>query len=179
MKDINTTHQPGTGSGWPLGLALPIDVLRTVRIFNQSYYNFQKSGARVCKSIQLTSSQTEILMALSYAQRPLTLTEVSPFVGIETASISMALDRLEKRKLIQRRPSKTDRRNIFISLTPEGMKMVDILWARIFRLITYMFHKNLTDKERKQLMNILRKIRDADTNSLEPNQPVHKTRKSP
>lgn len=178
MKDGKTTRQSSTGSGWPLGLALPIDVLKTVRIFSQTYYKYQRAGVRICKSVQITSSQTSILMTLSYLQRPTTLTELSPFVGIETASISMALDVLEKRKLIQRRPSKTDRRNIFISLTPEGMKMVGMLWERIFKLITNMFHENLTDKERKQLLTIMRKIRDADTDPLPPIQPVRKTRRS-
>jgi DNA-binding MarR family transcriptional regulator len=179
MKNGNTTHESTTGSGWPLGLALPIDVLKTVRIFSQTYYKYEKSCIRICKSIQITASQTSILMTLSYLQRPTTLTELSPFVGIETASISMALDGLEKRKLVQRRPSKTDRRNIFISLTPEGMKMVEALWARLFKLITNMFRENLTDKERRQLMTIMRKIRDADTDPLPPNQPVRRARRSP
>jgi MarR family 2-MHQ and catechol resistance regulon transcriptional repressor len=92
----------------------------------------------------------------------MTLTEISPFLPIETASVSLVIDRLQKRKLIQRRHSRTDRRNIFITLTPQGKEMVDTLWPPIFNLVMDMFYKNLTDEERQLFMSILRKIRDAN-----------------
>ena len=165
-------------SGWPCGLALPYDVLATVRLFNQAYNRYQKSGAQALKSmqllfspvleaqgikpIQLTFSQVNVLMTLSYVQKPMTLTEISPFLPIETASVSLVINSLQKLKLIQRRHSRTDRRKIFITLTHAGKQVVDILWPPIFNLVTDMFYKNLTDEERQLFMNILRKIRDAN-----------------
>ncbi|RPJ60947.1 MAG: MarR family transcriptional regulator [Dehalococcoidia bacterium] len=163
--------------GWPCGLALTYDVLATVRLFNQAYNKYQKSGAQVLKSMQLTFaqvmesqglkpmqltfSQVNTVLALSYVQKPMTLTELSPFLPIETASVSLVIDSLQKAKLIQRRHSRTDRRKIFITLTPAGKELVDMLWPPIFNLVTDMFCKNLTDEERQLLMNILRKIRDS------------------
>ena len=159
----NTDISNITG-GWPCGLALPYDVLATVRLFNQAYNEYQKNGALVLKSLQLTASQVNVLFALSYVQHPMTLTEISPFLPIETASVSLVIDKLQKYKLVQRRHSRTDRRNIFISLTPAGKEMVNIYWPPVFNLVTDMFYKNLTDEERQQFMNILRKIRDASIN---------------
>ncbi|MCX6008344.1 MAG: MarR family transcriptional regulator [Chloroflexi bacterium] len=165
-----TKKRPGRSnitSGWPRGLALPYDVLATVRLFNQAYNTYKKNGARVVKSRQLTSSQVDVLMVLSYVQRPMTLTELSPFLPIETASISLVIDSLQKCKLIQRRHSRTDRRKIFITLTPAGEEMVDTLWPPIFYLVTDMFYKNLTDEERQLFMSVLRKIRDANVSQPE------------
>ena len=31
-------------AGWPCGLALPYDVLTTLRLFNQAYNKYQKKG---------------------------------------------------------------------------------------------------------------------------------------
>jgi len=154
-------------AGWPCGLALPYDVLTTLRLFNQAYNKYQKKGAQALKSIQLTFSQVNVLMTLSYAQRPMTLTEISPFLPIETASVSLVIESLQKRKLIQRRHSRTDRRKIFITLTPAGKEMVDTLWPPIFYLVTDMFYKNLSDEERQLFMSILRKIRDANVHHLD------------
>jgi DNA-binding MarR family transcriptional regulator len=172
-KDISTIT-----SGWPGGFALSYDVLATVRLFNQAYNKYQKSGAQALKSmqllfaplleaqglkpIQLTFSQVNVLMTLSYVQKPMTLTEISPFLPIETASVSLVINSLQKLKFIQRRHSSADRRKIFITLTPAGKEMVDILWPPIFNLVTDMFYKSLTDEERKLFMNMLRKIRDAN-----------------
>ncbi|MBN1690937.1 MAG: MarR family transcriptional regulator [Dehalococcoidia bacterium] len=146
---------------WPCGLILPDDVLLTTRLFNQTYNRYKKAGTQIPKSVQLTSSQVEVMMALSYMQKPMTLTEISPYLAIETASVSLVIDKLQKQKLVQRRHSRTDRRNIFITLTPLGKKMVDQLWPPTFNIIMDMFFHNLTDEERRVFSSILRKIRDA------------------
>jgi len=146
--------------GWPLGLALPEDVLTTARLFHQAYNAYGKKGAEIFKPYQLTASQVELLMTLAYAQRPMTLTELSPFLPIETASISLVINRLHERKLVQRRHSRSDRRNIFITLTPQGRDMVDKLWPPMHDLIIETFYRNLSIHERQLFMKILRKIRD-------------------
>ena len=148
-------------AGWPLGLALPGDVLTTARLFHQAYNAYGKKGAEIFKPYRLTGSQVELLMTLAYAQRPMTLTELSPFLPIETASISLVINRLHQRKLVQRRHSRSDRRNIFITLTPQGREMVDKLWPPLHDLITETFYSNLSVHERYLFTNTLRKIRDA------------------
>ena len=150
------------GGGWPDGLALPDDVARILRLFNQAYNNYEKAGLQIHRSSQLTSSQVEVLMALAYMQRPMTLTEISPFLPIETASVSLVIDRLQKRKLVQRRHSKADRRNIYISLTPTGEELVKTMWPPLYSLVMNTYYKNLTNEERQMFILILRKIRDAN-----------------
>lgn len=148
--------------GWPEGLALPDDVARILRLFMQAYNSYVKAAAQIHKSSDLTSSQVEVLMALAYMQRPMTLTEISPFLPIETASVSLVIDRLQKRKLVQRRHSKSDRRNIFVSLTPLGEETVKSLWPPLFNLVMKTYSNSLTEQERQMFIQILRKIRDAN-----------------
>lgn len=148
---------------WPCGLNLPDDVLLATRLFNQTYNRYKKAGTQIPKAAQLTSSQVEVMMALSYAQRPMTLTEISPYLAIETASVSLVIDKLQKQKMVQRRHSRTDRRNIYITLTPQGKEMVDLLWPPTYNIIMDMFYHNLTDEERQTFSSILRKIRDSKT----------------
>lgn len=153
--------------GWPLGLTLPEDVLTTTRLFHQAYNAYEKHGAEIFRPFRLTSSQVELLMTLAYAQRPMTLTELSPFLPIETASVSLVINRLHKRKIVQRRHSRADRRNIFITLTPQGKEIVDKLWPSMHDLIIETFFKNLSTHERQLFMSMLRKIRDSKINSPE------------
>lgn len=47
--------------------------------------------------------------------------------GAPDSTISSALDRLERRGLIQRRPSTTDRRSVLVTLSAEGETLVDRL----------------------------------------------------
>ena len=162
---INSKQKVKEG-GWPDGLALPDDVARTLRLFNQANNNYQKAAVQILRPTKLTGSQTNVLMTLAYMQRPMTLTEISPFLPIETASVSLVIDKLQKRKLVQRRHSRTDRRNIYISLTPQGEVMVKTLWPPLFNLVMDTYHKTLTGKERQVFMLMLRKIRDANAGNL-------------
>jgi DNA-binding MarR family transcriptional regulator len=53
---------------------------------------------------------------------PLAPTEIAEQLGINTSTATGILDRLEGLGLIQRTPSRTDRRRLMVSITPHGRR---------------------------------------------------------
>ena len=52
--------------------------------------------------------------------------DIAPLLGMESTSLSRLILSLEKKKLIQRIPDKTDKRKIKIVLTPKGKTSKDL-----------------------------------------------------
>src|SRR5215469_10178840 len=55
----------------------------------------------------------------------LTPTELYRSVLVTSATMTERLDRLERRKLIQRHPAARDRRSVYVELTAEGRAVID------------------------------------------------------
>ncbi len=59
------------------------------------------------------------------AQRgPMTPSEVIPYITLEQSLISRTAQRLFEKRLISRRRSRTDRRNVTLTATPDGVELV-------------------------------------------------------
>jgi len=67
--------------------------------------------------------------ALSAAQRQPGLDQrtLAATIGFDTSTIGGVIDRLEKRGLIERRASPTDRRVRLLHVTPEGARLLDAI----------------------------------------------------
>jgi DNA-binding MarR family transcriptional regulator len=53
------------------------------------------------------------------------LGQLSKHLMVHPTTVTLALDQLEKRKLLRRRPHPTDRRTILATLTPAGRELLD------------------------------------------------------
>ncbi len=53
------------------------------------------------------------------------LGQLSRHLMVHPTTVTLALDQLEKRRLLRRTPHPTDRRTILASLTPAGMELLD------------------------------------------------------
>lgn len=76
-----------------------------------------------CAEFALTPVQYAALVAIS-AYPDTDATRVSNMIAFDRSTIGSVLDRLEKRGLIERRASETDRRQRLISLTDQGSKLL-------------------------------------------------------
>jgi MarR family 2-MHQ and catechol resistance regulon transcriptional repressor len=63
-------------------------------------------------------------------QGPLPVNIIGPKVDLTAGAISVAVDRLEERGLVQREESKRDRRVRTVALTPEGKKAITPVYER-------------------------------------------------
>jgi DNA-binding MarR family transcriptional regulator len=71
--------------------------------------------------------QTRLLGILR--DREPTINELSVLLGLDKSSVSGLVDRAERRGLVARRPSHTDRRSVRVSLSADGRGMVDAVAA--------------------------------------------------
>src|SRR5260370_42310845 len=69
------------------------------------------------------------LEALSH-KGPLTITEIQAKVPLATVSMTAAVDRLERKGLLIRRPNPSDRRAKKLALTPKGERVVEAAFER-------------------------------------------------
>lgn len=62
------------------------------------------------------------------------VTRIAPRMGMEPNSLSRLLKSLERRGMITRRKSDTDKRKVYICLTDEGRKMRDVALEIVFKM---------------------------------------------
>ena len=85
------------------------------------------------------------------------MTELSRILSIERSSLTSMVDRLERRTLVARIPSPTDRRACQIELTPEGLSLAhDAHNAVVDRINT--LTANLPTTTRQTLATALQSI---------------------
>lgn len=100
--------------------------LASFRYALRQFLRFSEIAAR---EVGLTPRQHEALLALrgSTGTSAPTVSDVAEWLQVRHHSAVGLLDRLEAKKLIRRRASKKDRRQVLISLTVEGNDLLDRL----------------------------------------------------
>src|SRR4051812_29985195 len=72
----------------------------------------------------LTPTEFAILEVL-YHKGPLLLGEVQRRILVSSGGVTYLVDRLEQRKLVERRPCESDRRARYATLTPDGHALIE------------------------------------------------------
>ncbi|MEV0788200.1 MarR family transcriptional regulator [Kribbella sp. NPDC050459] len=76
---------------------------------------------------------------------------------VTSGAISQRLDRLESRGLVTRAPSETDRRGVLVTLTPEGLELIDRVLPTHIETESHLL-AGLSQTEREQLADLLRAL---------------------
>jgi DNA-binding MarR family transcriptional regulator len=82
-------------------------------------------------------------------------TELAALTRITTQSMSQILKKLEEHGIIKRSPSKDDKRNVFISLTSFGKKMLEKVKYDKDEWLKSAIEKSLSTKEQAQIEKVL------------------------
>ena len=77
---------------------------------------------------------------------------------LTSGSITVAVDRLEKRALVERRAHGTDRRARIVHLTREGRNLITRAYAQHAADLEQLASASLTTTERATLISLLKKI---------------------
>lgn len=88
---------------------------------------------------------------------PLTISVIGEKVLLASASMTSAIDRLEKRQLVRRTSCNSDRRIRLVELTPEGKSFIEEIYARHEKDLEHVT-AGLSDTERRSLYEGLKKI---------------------
>jgi len=107
--------------------------------------------------MEMCGSDFAVLEALLH-KGPLPVNEIGKKVLLTSGSITVAVDRLEKRGLVERRAHGTDRRARIVHLTREGKKLITRIYGDHAADMERLASSSLTVAERKTLISLLKKI---------------------
>jgi MarR family 2-MHQ and catechol resistance regulon transcriptional repressor len=105
----------------------------------------------------MCGSDFAVLEALLH-KGPLPINEIGKKVLLTSGSITVAVDRLESKALVERRASGTDRRAKIVHLTKEGRKLIARVYADHADDMEQLVSASLSKAERETLIRLLKKI---------------------
>lgn len=107
--------------------------------------------------LEMCGSDFAVLEALLH-KGPLPINEIGRKIQLTSGSITVAVDRLEKKGLVERRAHGTDRRTRVVHLTKTGSKLITRIYADHAADMERLASTSLARAERKTLIRLLKKI---------------------
>ena len=121
---------------------------------------FLRQAADALEPLNLELFEYDVLSALRRQGRPhaLPATGVAIETGLSSGAMTNRIDKLEAKGLVMRRPDKSDRRAVIVSLTAAGKKVIDeAIQLRLDAADQCL--QGISVKERRDLSGLLRKVR--------------------
>ena len=106
--------------------------------------------------LEIGGSDFAVLEALLH-KGSLPVNEIGKKVLLTSGSITVAVDRLEQKGLVERRAHGSDRRARIVHLTKEGRKLITTAYAQHATDLEQLMSASLTAKERATLIRLLKK----------------------
>ena len=125
-------------------------------ILMKAYGAIQAVAAKSIADSNLCPSDFQILEILLH-KGALPVNTIGRKIMLTSGSISTAVGRLEKRKLVRRDPSVDDARVIYVSLTGSGHALIQRIFSRHAQRMEDVFGL-LSDEERLLLEELLKKV---------------------
>ena len=122
----------------------------------KAYRAVQEAVKEQGKALCLGDSDFRVLEVLMH-KGPLPVNTIGPKVELTPGSISVAVDRLEKRGLVKRKLDPHDRRVRTVCLTAEGDAVIRKVFAHHECEMERLF-ETLTLQERRTLVSLLKKL---------------------
>lgn len=107
--------------------------------------------------LEMCGSDFAVLEALLH-KGPLPVNEIGKKVLLTSGSITVAVDRLETKGLVERRAHDTDRRTRVVHLTKEGRKLITRVYSNHAADMERLASSSLSRAERETLIRLLKKI---------------------
>ena len=117
----------------------------------------QAYAEKSISELEMCASDFAVLEALLH-KGPLPVNEIGKKVMLTSGSITVAVDRLETKKLVERRAHSTDRRAKIVHLTKENRKLITRAYADHAADMERLALASLTKAERKALIGLLKKF---------------------
>ena len=117
----------------------------------------QAYGEKSIAELEICGTDFAVLEALLH-KGPLPVNEIGKKVLLTSGSITVAVDRLEQKKLVERRAHGTDRRTRVVHLTKEGRKLITDTNTEHAADMERLMSASLTAKERATLIRLLKKV---------------------
>ncbi|MBT8067050.1 MAG: MarR family transcriptional regulator [Gammaproteobacteria bacterium] len=120
---------------------------------------FLRQATTALQPLGIELFEYDVLSALRRQGRPFALpaTGLAQETGLTSGAMTNRIDKLESKGLVRRRPDKSDRRGVRVSLTAQGKRTID----RAIHLRLEAADQGLAGvsaRQRKELCKLLRKI---------------------
>lgn len=125
-------------------------------VLMKAYRSLGRHAARTLEGFDLGVSDFAVLELILH-KGPQNVNEIGRRVELTSGSITSAVDRLETRGLVVRRPHPTDRRGRVVHLTPQGTAEITRIFA-LHRTAMNDAASGLTKAERGALADLLKKL---------------------
>lgn len=107
----------------------------------------------------ITHIQFNILRNIEAAEKEaISLNEVGEGLMFRTSDVSRLVDRLVKKGLLNRNQCSENRRKMDISLTKEGLEIIDQALPRIREALDNYFSDRVTESERDLVTEVLKRL---------------------
>ena len=123
---------------------------------SNGYSKIEKQNMKKMAQYKLTLPQFNVMEVLFNAGS-MPLKKISNELNVTGANITCVVDNLEKRDLVVRIPSKTDRRIINANLTEKGKEIIESILPEYFDMLVNTTD-NLAESEKKELIRLLEKL---------------------
>ena len=104
-----------------------------------------------------TLPRFDVMAALYRRQSGITMSELSRMLLVSNGNATAVVDRLEADGLVKRTQSQTDRRTVFVALTPEGLTRFETLAAGHESEVGKLF-ATVSETDLDQLTDILKRM---------------------
>jgi len=106
---------------------------------------------------EITDTQFIVLRALR--KGPCNTSFLAHMLGVTLSAVTALVNRLHKMELVTRERQEKDRRQVWISITPRGLQVLnDVEERRNLLLAVYLSH--VPENKRQRLLDLLRETRD-------------------
>jgi DNA-binding MarR family transcriptional regulator len=134
--------------------------MKVLRPLVETYFALMDKSVAHIRSLGLTSSQFDVIATLGDTEG-MTCKELSEHTLVTKGTLTGVLDRLEKKDMIVRVPSREDRRSIFIRLTPKGDARFRGAFPAHINYIKPYFERALTPGEATKLRELLLRLKSS------------------
>jgi DNA-binding MarR family transcriptional regulator len=104
----------------------------------------------------ITDTQFLVLRSLRN-KGPCNTSHLAQTLGVTLSAITALINRLFKQGLVSRERKADDRRQVWLSITPQGMNVLKEVEEKRHQMLAVLFSR-LPENEREQLLNLLRKV---------------------
>jgi MarR family 2-MHQ and catechol resistance regulon transcriptional repressor len=125
-------------------------------VLSKCHHAFSQLAERSIAGTGLCLSDFMVLEALLH-KGPLTITAIQEKVLLASGSMTAAVDRVEKKGLVARKPAPADRRARLLELTAEGRRTAKALFEKHARDLEVPASA-LSGAERRRLYELLKKL---------------------
>jgi DNA-binding MarR family transcriptional regulator len=144
-------------------------------LLRQAYNLVLRSQDRVFGEYELTTEQHTVLMAIKNISGPVRITDIARWLDRSVNSVSMIIDRMVKAGLVKRTRDRKDRRTVFVTMTSKAEEVYGPATTAGWGLIQEILSP-LSDEDKRTLVRLLEKLRDATYDYLEPGGVIEEVR---